>query len=240
MDFQAPLVEDGGQDVNRKIRVFVVDDAEIHLEGMRQLLQREEDMELVGVAKSGESALPLIHQLCPDVLVLDMNLGRGMSGVDVAKALREVHDRPRILALSEYHSRTYIFGVLDHGADGYLLKSEPLAQIAAGIRGVYNKEEWWFSREVIARIRKRNKSEEDKQDKLSPREREIMQLFGWGMSDEKIANRLGLAQSTIHNHRENIYKKVGLKNMGEAAAWAWSHGYMDETDGEAGERTSNS
>jgi two-component system, NarL family, response regulator DegU len=225
--------------VNNKIRVFVVDDAEIHLEGMRQLVQREDDMELAGIAKNGESALPLIHQLRPDVLVLDMNLGRGMSGVDVAKALRQTPDRPRILALSEYHSRTYIFGVLDEGADGYLLKSEPLAQIAAGIRGVYNKEEWWFSREVIARISKRSQGEDDKTDKLSPREREIMKLFGWGMSDEKVANRLRLAQSTVHNHRESIYRKLGLKNMGEAAAWAWSHGYMDEngTNGDPGEST---
>jgi two-component system response regulator DegU len=236
LDFQVSLAEEKG--LNTKIKVFVVDDAEIHLEGMRQLIQREEDMELVGVAKNGESALPLIHELRPDVLVLDMNLGRGMSGVDVAKALRQVPGRPRILALSEYHSRTYIFGVLDQGANGYLLKSESLAQIAAGIRGVYNKEEWWFSREVIARISKRKQGEDDKRDNLSPREREIMQLFGWGMSDEKIADRLNLAQSTVHNHREKIYRKLGLKNMGEAAAWAWSHGYMDE-NGDMEEHTSS-
>lgn len=174
----------------RQIRVFVVDDAEIHLEGMRQLLEREEDMELVGMAQTGESALPLIHQLKPDVLVLDMKLGGKMSGVDVAKALRQAPDPPRILALSEYHTRTYIFGVLDQGANGYLMKSEPLAQIAAGIRGVYNKEEWWFSREVIARISKRRQGEDDARDKLSPREREVMPLFGRGMSDEQIAARL--------------------------------------------------
>jgi DNA-binding NarL/FixJ family response regulator len=212
------------------IRVFVVDDAELHLEGMRQLLQREEDMELVGVAKTGESALPLVHQLKPDVLVLDMNLGKGMSGVDVAKALHKAPDQPRILALSEYHSRTYIFGVLDQGANGYLLKSESLAQIAAGIRGVYNREEWWFSREIIARISKRRQGEDDKRDKLSPREREVVRLFGWGMTDEQIATRLGCAQSTAHNHRESIYRKLGIKNMGEAAAWAWSHGYMDDIE----------
>ena len=230
MDHDAAPAQGG--DVS-KIRVFVVDDAEIHLEGMRHLIRREDDMELAGVAKTGESAIPLIHQLKPDVLVLDMNLGAGMSGVDVAKALRDHPDRPRILALSEYHSRTYIFGVLDQGADGYLLKSESLAQIAAGIRGVYNREEWWYSREVIARISKRNQGEDDKRDKLSPREREVMRLFGWGMSDEKIASRLGCAPSTAHNHRESIYRKLGLKNMGEAAAWAWSHGYMedDEEDG---------
>jgi len=215
----------------KRIRVLVVDDAEVHLEGMRHLLEREEDMEPVGLVKDGESALALIRETKPDVLILDMNLGKGMSGVDVAKALRNLPDRPRILALSEYHSRTYIFGVLDQGADGYLLKSEPLAHIAAGIRGVYNKEEWWFSREVIARISKRRKGEDDKRDKLSPREREILQLFGWGMSDEKIASRLGCAQSTAHNHRESVYRKLGLSNMGEAAAWAWSHGYMADPVG---------
>jgi DNA-binding NarL/FixJ family response regulator len=213
-----------------KIKVFVVDDAEIHLEGMRHLIGREEDMELVGVAKTGESAIPLIHELKPDVLVLDMNLGRGMSGIDVARVFKDKPDRPRILALSEYNSRTYIFGVLDQGADGYLLKSESLAQIAAGIRGVYSKEEWWYSREVVALISKRSQGQDDKQDKLSPREREVLRLFGWGMSDKKIASRLGCATSTAHNHREKIYSKLGLKNMGEAAAWAWSHGYMEDAE----------
>lgn len=214
----------------KKIKVFVVDDTEIHLEGMRHLLQRQEDMELVGMAQDGKSAIAQIREIKPDVIVLDMKLGKGLTGVDVAKALRHEPDRPRILALSEYHTRTYIFGVLDEGANGYLLKSEPLSQIVAGIRGVYNEEEWWYSREVIARISKRKHGEEDKRDKLSPREREVMRLFGWGMSDEKIASRLGCAPSTAHNHRESIYRKLGLKNMGEAAAWAWSHGYMDDAE----------
>jgi DNA-binding NarL/FixJ family response regulator len=214
----------------KKIKVFVVDDAEVHLEGMRRLVEGQEDMELAGVAKSGESALPLIHQFKPDVLVLDMKLGSGMSGVEVAKALRQVPDRPRILALSEHHTRTFIFGVLDQGADGYLLKSEPLSQIAAGIRGVYNKEEWWFSRAIVARISKRSQIEAGKQDNLSPREREVIRLMGWGMTDDQIAKRLGCAPSTAHNHRESIYRKLGLKNMGEAAAWAWSHGYMEDAE----------
>jgi DNA-binding NarL/FixJ family response regulator len=210
--------------------VLVVEDNEIHLEGIRSLIGKTDDLELVGVARDGETAITLTRQHKPDVLVLDMNLGRGLNGVDVAKALYHDSDRPRILVLSEYHTRTYIFGVLEQGADGYLLKTEPLAQIASGIRGVHKKEEWWFSREVITRLSKKAQGDDDKLDKLSPKERQVMRLLGWGMSDKEIAKRAGIEPSTAHNHRESIYQKLGLKNMGEAAAWAWSHGYMEDPE----------
>jgi DNA-binding NarL/FixJ family response regulator len=211
-----------------RIRVLMVDDTEVHLEGMRSYLERTEDLELVGVARDGKSAIALIRELKPDVLVLDMNLGKKkMSGVDVAEILSNDPNRPRILALSEYDSSTYIFGVLEK-ANGYLLKSEPLAQIADGIRGVYKKEEYWYSREVVALLSKRAQGNDAKRDPLSPKERKVMRLLGWGMSDREIAKRLAIEPSTAHNHRESIYRKLNLRNMGEAAAWAWRHGYMDD------------
>jgi DNA-binding NarL/FixJ family response regulator len=212
------------------IRVLAVDDYEVHLEGMRSRIKLEEDMEWAGEAKDGESAIALVQELSPDVMILDMNLGqKKMNGIEVVRSLRRDNKVLRILVLSAYDSPRYIFSVLDAGANGYLLKNESLNRIIEGIRGIYRGEKWWYSAEVMAKIETaRRRGRRD--GSLSSREQEIVPFFGYGLSDEIISRHLGITVDGIRSHRRNIYAKLNIKNKGEAAAWAWMHGYMDSID----------
>lgn len=211
------------------IRVLLVDDHPSLRAGLRSRLEKEEGIEVVGEAGTGEDALRLVTERTPHVLVLDMELP-GMSGVEVARRLQAAQAPVRILALSAHDSSEYIVTVLDSGAAGYLNKQEPLETIASAIRGVARGEDGWLSRDVAATLMRQHRSKlhgtDDPASLLTGREREVLTLLAQGHHNQEIADRLFISESTVKKHVNNIYFKLETGTRAEAVAWAWKNGLV--------------
>lgn len=202
------------------IRVLLADDHPIVRSGIRALLERASDIEVVGEALDGDQVLALVGELAPDVLLLDMQMP-GMNGVEVARQLQEAATQVRILALSAYDDERYIEGLLNCGAAGYLTKEEALDTIVEAVRGVARGEEGWLSRSVTAKVVRNRRAGNE----LSERERDVLRMLAKGRSNGQIALELGIAERTVRFHLHNIYDKLNLSGRGEVIAWAVRKGY---------------
>ena len=138
----------------KTIRVVLAEDHPVVREGIRTLLERALDLVVVAEASDGQEALRLVEEMAPDVLLLDMEMP-GLTGVEVARRLQAARSPVRILALSSHDDDQYIFGLLEAGAAGYLLKEEAPEAIVAAVRGVARGEVGWLSRSVAQKVMRR-------------------------------------------------------------------------------------
>ena len=198
------------------IRVLLADDHPALRLGMRMLLDRAPDVEVVGEAKDGEEALALIEELRPDVAVLDCKLP-GLSGPEVAREIRRRGLPVRVLALSAYKDDRYVRGMLAAGAVGYLLKEEAPETIVAAVRG-----ERYFSPPVADKMAAWARGE--RPGGLTGRELEVLRLVARGLSNKEIALMLKVKERTVVFHVSNTLKKLGAASRVEAAMWAKEQG----------------
>ena len=200
------------------IRIVIADDHPLMRSGIRDLLQSEPDLEVVGEAASGEEALRLVKVAKPDVLLLDMNMP-GTPGVEVARKLRSQNANVQVLALSAYNDQAYVAGLMECGAAGYVTKEQSPRVIIEAIRAVARGEVRWFVQleqfgKALALI--------------SDREQEVLRLMARGRSNVEIAQELDISSNTVRNHVANIYAKLDVSSWREAVAWAWEHGLMNQ------------
>ena len=206
------------------IRIVLADDHPVVRRGIRSMLEKAGDLTVVGEAGDGHEALRLAEQLTPDVLLLDMEMP-GMGGLEVARRLLAGESATRVLALSAYDDEQYIFGLLDHGAAGYLTKDEAPTTIIEAVRGVARGEEGWISRRVANKlVHRKRMALEVATDALS--ERDVLVLMGRGYNNIRIAETLFISEGTVKNHVTHIYDKLNLRTRAEAVAWAWQHGLV--------------
>ena len=221
------------RDDKQPIRVVIAEDHSITRAGLRGVLEASSDIILVGEAKDGEEALHLALKLEPEVLLLDVEMPK-LNGVEIAERLREVGSPVRLLALSAYDDEQYVYGLLDFGAHGYLLKEEAEPNlIVSAICGVAGEDsELWLSESLANRlIRRRVMRKLGTRSDLSEREVEVLKLVALGFDNERIAKELHLAKSTIKNHIERIKNtKIDVRTRSEMIAWAWQHGYAKRSD----------
>ena len=218
------------QENSSSIRIVLVDDHPIVRRGIRSMLEKADDLVVVGEADNGEDALHLVDHLTPDVLLLDMQMP-GMTGLEVARRLSADGSAVRVMALSAHDDEQYIFGLLDHGAAGYLTKDEAPSTIVEAVRGVARGEEGWISRRVANKlVRRKRMALEAATSALSDREREVLRLMGRGHNNIRIAETLFISEGTVKNHVTHIYDKLNLRTRAEAVAWAWQHGMMEGED----------
>lgn len=210
--------------IDKTIRVVLADDHPVVREGLRNLLERAPDITVVAEAGDGQEALRLAEELTPDVLLLDIEMP-GMTGVEVARRLRAAGSPVRVLALGAYDDELYIFGLLEAGAAGYLLKDEAIEAIVAAVRGgVAGGEEGFFSRRVAGKIVRR-RQEGKESCPLTEREQEVLRLLAKGWSNARIAQELAISERTVRYHLQNIYNKIGVSTRGEAIVWAVREGF---------------
>lgn len=214
--------------MNAPIRVVLADDHRIVREGIRDRLVVESDIDVIGEAADGREALDLVRRQRPDVVVLDVEMPV-MTGVEVARAIREEGIESRILVLSGYDDAEYVGALLDAGAAGYLTKDESLKSIVEAVRGIASGEDGWLSRKIAAQVLtlRRQKPEHGSPGGLTPREIDVLRLVARGQTNAEAARELNVSEHTVRNHLANVYAKLDVGNRAEATAWAWRTGLVE-------------
>lgn len=205
----------------RPVRVFLLDDHEIVRRGLRDLLESEPDITVVGDAGTAAEALERLPQVLPDVAVLDARLPDG-SGIDVCRTIRSAHPEIRALILTSYDDDEALFSAILAGAAGYVLKQIQGNALIEGVRQVATGASL-LDPALVARVAQRMRSETSSDDQLadlSERERTILGLIAEGLTNRQIGERLFLAEKTVKNYVSTILSKLGLERRTQAAVLA--------------------
>ena len=206
------------------IRVVLADDHPVVRSGIRSMLEKAPDIDIVGEANNGAEALRLVQELAPHVLLLDMEMP-GLTGAEVARQLKAGGSPVRVLALSAYDDKHYIMGLLAAGAAGYLTKEEAPEAIIDAVRGVSYGEQGWISRRVAERMTAWTLEEPDKTT-LTHRELDVLRWVVDGKTNQEIGAVLGISDKTVEKHLEAIFKKLGVASRVEAAVRAVKEGWV--------------
>ena len=203
------------------VRVFLLDDHEIVRRGVKDLLDAEADLEVVGEAGTADEALARIPPTRPDVAVLDVRLPDG-DGVQVCREIRSRHPEVQCLMLTSFADDEALIQAIMSGASGYVLKQIKGADIVEAVR-VVSKGQSLLDPSVTARVleRLRKGSEDDELlARLSPQERNILRLIADGLTNRQIAERVHLAEKTVKNYVSNMLAKLGMERRTQAAVYA--------------------
>ena len=213
------------------IRVLIADDQHLVRAGLTVLLGAETDIEVAGVARHGTEALAMARELVPDVACLDIRMP-GLSGIEVTRELCAPDATPSVpvLVLTTFDLDDYIFGALEAGASGFLLKDAPpedivhaVRQVAAG-RGTIDQT---LTRRVLTEFVHRRRLQpvtgRRAEDLLTPREHEILLLLAQGMSNDDIARTLVVEVSTVKSHLARMLPKLGVQSRLQAVVWAYQN-----------------
>ncbi|NOZ71903.1 MAG: response regulator transcription factor [Chloroflexi bacterium] len=218
----------------KRIRLLLVDDQQLMLEGLRTLLELEEDMEVVGVAENGSEALRQYEQTLPDVVLMDVRMPV-MDGVEATRQLRTRWPEAQIIILTTFDNDEYVFEGLRAGAQGYLLKAVSGAELAEAIRTVAAGGaliDPSVTRKVVAefaRLARREPVDHPRLlEELSERELEVLRLLAEGLTNREIARRLFLAEGTVKNYVSNILGKIGARDRTQAALRAQELGLLEK------------
>jgi DNA-binding NarL/FixJ family response regulator len=213
-----------------KIGVFLLDDHEIVRRGVRELLESEDDIEVVGEAGTAESALARIPALRPDVAVLDVRLPDG-DGVSVCREIRSRMPEVACLMLTSFSDDEALFDAIMAGAAGYVLKQIRGTDLIGAVRTIASGESM-LDPEAASRVMKRMRDQAKKSDPLSEltdHERQILELIGDGLTNRQIGERMFLAEKTVKNYVSVLFTKLGMERRTQAAAYAARY-FADEDE----------
>jgi len=212
------------------ITVAIVDDHPIVRAGLRAILDSTNDIHVAAEGATAAEALRLVKEAQPDVLVLDVNLPDG-NGLDVARKLCAQRAHPAILILTVHRDPQTVFGLLECGAAGYVLKDDALETLAHAVRAVAQGENWLspaVASQVLRRAVRVDASEKEKalpaNHNLTPAEMRVLRLLAEGKDNTAIADILVVTKRTVQNHISNLYGKLGVSSRTEAMLYALQHG----------------
>lgn len=210
------------------IRLVIADDHAVVREGVRALLAPDPEFEVVGQAGDGAEVLDLVERLQPDVVVLDLMMP-GPGGLEVAGQLARGPDPPAVLILSMHESEAYVVEAMRRGAAGYALKQAPAGELARGIRTVARGARYLsppLSDRALDAYLGGPDQEQEPEDTLTVREREVLRLAAGGQSNAEVAALLFISRRTVETHRARAMKKLGLRNHVELARYAIERGIV--------------
>jgi two-component system response regulator DevR len=203
------------------VRVFLLDDHEVVRRGLRELLESEDDLEVVGEAGTAAEALARIPATRPDVAVLDIRLPDG-DGVEVCRDVRARHPEIHCLILTSYSEDEALFQAIMAGASGYLLKQVKGTDLVDGVRRVASGQSLLdpsVTAAVLERLRTGPEPDE-RLGRLTDQERRILDLVADGLTNRQIAEQVHLAEKTVKNYVSNILSKLGMQRRTQAAVYA--------------------
>jgi two-component system, NarL family, response regulator LiaR len=211
------------------ITILIVDDHTVVRQGVRTLLDIHPDLQVVGEAESAEEALPLVEELVPDVVLLDLLLP-GMNGVEATREIKRISPRTQIVVLTSYAEDEHIFPALRAGALSYLLKDIRPRELAESIRKAAHGESVLHSRiaaRMIQEVREAVRKVPPAFAELTPRELGVLQLLADGHTNVEIAAELVLGEKTVRGYISNILSKLHMEDRTQIAVFAWQQGLME-------------
>ncbi len=209
-----------------KTKIILVDDHSIIREGLRPLLEKEPDMEVVGEAENGRQALELVREIKPDVAIMDISMP-DLNGIEAARRIRQDFPHCKVVGLSVHTDNQYVARMIQAGASGYLPKSCAFKELAAAVRDVMSGKTYLSPRvvdSVVQYLQKTTPDSESAAAVLTSREREVLQLLAEGKSTKEIASTLNVSERTVEAHRQNITTKLNLHSIAELTKYAISQG----------------
>ncbi|GIV97077.1 MAG: DNA-binding response regulator [Herpetosiphonaceae bacterium] len=207
------------------IRILLADDHEVVRQGLVAILETQPDFEVVGEASSGAEAVELAAKLNPDIILLDLEMP-SMDGLHALRAIRAAHPDRKIIVFTAFDTDERIFGAVQAGAQGYLLKGAPRDELFRAIRVVHTGGSL-LEPVVAARLIRRVSSSQEAAPQLTGRELEVLQLIAGGLQNKEIAAQLRISERTVKFHVSAILGKLGAGNRTEAVAIAVQQGLIE-------------
>ncbi len=211
-----------------QIRVIIADDHTIFRSGLNMLLSSESDINVIGEAEDGQSAIQLAKELNPDVILMDIGMPE-LNGIEATERIKLESPDINILVLTMHRSDEYFFKMLEAGASGYILKGAETSELINAVRSVAKGEVFLYpsmAGRLVKEYLSQSASSKISSAKLTKREREILQLIAEGFTNKEIAKKLVLSPSTVHSHRTNLLHKLNLNSRHELVQYAREHGLM--------------
>jgi DNA-binding NarL/FixJ family response regulator len=220
-----------------KISVMIVDDHPLFRQGVRRVLEAEEDLEVIVEVADGEEVLRLAPQLVPDVILMDVNLP-GMNGLQVTQELKAIRPEIAVIMLTAYHNEEQVFHSIRAGASAYFPKDVTPRRLVEAVHqvhgGNYVIDDTIFEKPEVAswllqQFDQANQEESVPDELFTPlsaREMEILQHIARGRSNKEIAHDLGISRQTVKNHMTNILRKLAVNDRTQAALYALRHGWI--------------
>jgi DNA-binding NarL/FixJ family response regulator len=220
------------------IRVVLADDHAVVRRGIREFLEEEGDIQVVGEAADGHSALELTHEQSPDVAVLDIQMP-GLNGIEVTRRIKAERPGVRVLVLTAYDDDPYIFAALQAGASGYVLKSAPTEELIRAVRAVFRGESV-LDPIVTAKVMQQLTTGKpagaaSMVEALSERELEVLRLAAHGLTNKAIGQQLSISDRTVQGHLANIFDKLLVSTRTEAVLLAVKQGWITLDDAVPGD-----
>lgn len=214
-----------------QVRVLIVDDQPLVRQGLLAVLQDQNAIRIVGEASNGADAVRLAARLMPDVVLMDLNMP-GMGGLDATRQLCATHPGMRVIVLTVYDEDDALFEALRSGASGFILKDAPTAKLVEAVREVAAGRALLSPQITAALIQEfvrrpaMSKSSATQSVGLTQREGNVLELLVQGLSNEEIAQRLVLGESTIKSHVQNLYRKIGVRDRSQVIIYAYENGLV--------------
>jgi DNA-binding NarL/FixJ family response regulator len=206
------------------IRILLADDHTIVRDGLRALLERQPDMEVVAEAADGRECVAMAARHRPDVAIMDVAMP-DMNGIEAARRVLAENPKTSVVMLSMHRDESYVLRSLKAGARGYLLKDSPRDDVLAAVRAVAEGRSW-LSGKVAGMLREdyarqlESRGLEDSYELLTDREREILQLLAEGRANKEVANLLNISPTTVETHRGHILRKLSLHSTADLILYA--------------------
>jgi NarL family two-component system response regulator LiaR len=210
------------------IRVLIADDHAVVRQGLRTFLELQDEIEVVGEAADGIEALELVQRTAPDVALLDLVMPR-LGGLEAIRRIREIAPATRVLVLTSFADDDTVLPAVRAGAAGYLLKDVQPPELVGAIRTVHAGEALLapaVATMLVEQLAAEDGAGAERDDHLTPREREVLALLARGRANKVIARDLGVSERTVKTHVSNILAKLNLTDRTQAAVYAVRHGIV--------------
>lgn len=209
------------------IKIMIVDDHKMIREGLKTLLEFDENIKVISEADNGKECLMKLTSVKPDIILLDINMPE-MNGIETLKALHRKKKHPKVLILTVHNEIEYLMKAVDIGVDGYILKDSESAEL---LRAVYSLDggEKFIQPNLIPLLNSKliaRDMDQEKIDRLSDREKEVLKLVATGLFNKEIGERLEISERTVKNHLSNIFKKIDCTDRTQAAVFCIRNGLV--------------
>lgn len=214
-----------------KFKILLVDDHKIFRAGVRKLLEQEEDMVVIGEAEEGRTALDMVQQLSPNVVVMDVTMPK-LNGIDATRRIVNANPDIKVIALSMHSHKNLVKGMLGAGASGYLLKECAVDELTQAIRYAVERNQIFMSPEISRAVVKQylqppERNSVKNSTVLTSKEREILQLIAEGNTSREIAAIMNMSVRTVEKYRPKIMQKLQVNSLAELIKYAIREGLTE-------------